>query len=85
MVDKLRLASRMGLVDVNFVAVVLNRSITKKSKIILYIYVISCLKLFSFFDVFLSDKTSISFHSAVNQSYTNCCDELQYKRFKEPR
>ena len=45
-VGKLRLA------DVNFVALVLSRTITKKIKIILIKYVISCSKLFSFSDVF---------------------------------
>ena len=47
---KLRLASRMRLSVVNFVTLVLNRNITQKIKIILYKYVISCLKLFSFID-----------------------------------
>ena len=47
-VGKLRLGSRLRLSDVNFVALVLNCNITEKIKIILYTYVISCLKLFSF-------------------------------------
>ena len=42
----------LRLSDVNFVALVLNRNITQKIKIILYKYVISCLKLFLFIDVF---------------------------------
>ena len=64
---------------------VLNRIVTKKIRIILYKYAVFCLKLFSFIDVFYSDKTNMCFHSPVNQRYTNCDDELQYKRFKRSR
>ena len=76
-VGKLQLASHMRLLDINFVALVLNCNITKKIEIILYQYVILRLKLFSFIDVLQSDKTSICFHSAD--------DKLQYNYFKESR
>ena len=85
-IGKLWLVSCMRLASVNFVALVLNHNIQKKKKkILLFKYVISCLKLFSLIDVMWSDKTSILFHSAVNQDYINCNDELQYNQFKKSR
>ena len=38
--------------SIDFVALILNRNITKKIKKMHYKYVILCLKLFSFIDVF---------------------------------